>query len=41
MRNLKRTLSLALAALMLMSMMVVSAGAATKDFTDQGFHRFQ
>ena len=34
MRNLKRTLSLALAALMLMSMMVVSAGAATKDFTD-------
>ena len=34
MRNLKRTLSLALAALMLMGMMVVSAGAATKDFTD-------
>ena len=34
MRNLKRTLSLALAALMLMSMMVVGAGAATKDFTD-------
>ncbi|OUO30920.1 S-layer homology domain-containing protein, partial [Flavonifractor sp. An306] len=34
MRNLKRTLSLVLAALMLMSMMVVGAGAATKDFTD-------
>ena len=35
MRNLKRTLSLALAALMLMGMMVVSAGAASKDFTDK------
>ena len=34
MRNLKRTLSLVLAALMLMSMMVVGAGAASKDFTD-------
>ncbi|OUO37654.1 S-layer homology domain-containing protein, partial [Flavonifractor sp. An306] len=34
MRNLKRTLSLVLAALMLMSMMVVGAGAAVKDFTD-------
>ena len=33
MRNLKRTLSLA--ALMLMGMMVVSAGAASKDFTDK------
>ena len=35
MRNLKRTLSLVLAALMLMGMMVVSAGAASKDFTDK------
>ena len=35
MRNLKRTLSLVLAALMLMSMMVVGAGAASKDFTDK------
>ena len=34
MRNLKRTLSLALAAVMLMGMMVVGAGAASKDFTD-------
>ena len=34
MRNLKRTLSLVLAALMLMGMMVVGAGAASKDFTD-------
>ena len=34
MRNLKRVLSLALAALMLMGMMVVGAGAASKDFTD-------
>ena len=34
MRNLKRALSLALAALMLIGMMVVSAGAASKDFTD-------
>ena len=36
MRNLKRTLSLALAAVMLMGMMVVGAGAASKDFTDAG-----
>ena len=36
MRNLKRALSLALAAMMLMGVMVVSAGAATKDFTDKG-----
>ena len=35
MRNLKRALSLALAAMMLIGMMVVSAGAATKDFTDK------
>ena len=34
MRNLKRTLSLALAAVMLMGMMVIGAGAASKDFTD-------
>ena len=34
MRNLKRTLSLALAAVMLMGMMVVGAGAASSDFTD-------
>ena len=34
MRNLKRTLSLALAAVMLMGMMVVGASAASKDFTD-------
>ena len=34
MRNLKRVLSLTLAALMLMGMMVVGAGAASKDFTD-------
>ena len=34
MRNLKRALSLALAAMMLIGMMVVSAGAASKDFTD-------
>lgn len=34
MRNLKRTLSLVLAAMMLIGMMVVSAGAASKDFTD-------
>ena len=34
MRNLKRTLSLALAAVMLMGMMVVGAGAASRDFTD-------
>ncbi len=36
MRNLKRALSLALAAMMLIGMMVVSAGAASKDFTDKG-----
>ena len=36
MRNLKRTLSLALAAVMLMGMMVIGAGAASKDFTDAG-----
>ena len=35
MRNLKRALSLVLAAMMLIGMMVVSAGAATKDFTDK------
>ena len=35
MRNLKRALSLALAAMMLIGMMVVSAGAAYKDFTDK------
>ena len=35
MRNLKRALSLALAAMMLIGMMVVSAGAASKDFTDK------
>ena len=35
MRNLKRMLSLVLTALMLMSMMVVGAGAASKDFTDK------
>ena len=34
MRNLKRTLSLALAAVMLMGMMVIGAGAASSDFTD-------
>ena len=34
MRNLKRVLSLALAAFMLMGMMIVGAGAASKDFTD-------
>ena len=34
MRNLKRTLSLALSAVMLMGMMVVGAGAASSDFTD-------
>ena len=34
MRNLKRTLSLALASVMLMGMMVVGAGAASSDFTD-------
>ncbi len=34
MRNLKRTLSLALAAVMLMGMMIVGAGAASSDFTD-------
>ena len=34
MRNLKRALSLALAAMMLIGMMAVSAGAASKDFTD-------
>ena len=34
MRNLKRVLSLALASIMLLGMMVVSAGAASKDFTD-------
>ncbi|MCI7473831.1 MAG: S-layer homology domain-containing protein [Clostridiales bacterium] len=36
MRNLKRTLSLALAGVMLMGMMVIGAGAASKDFTDAG-----
>ncbi|WP_130870148.1 S-layer homology domain-containing protein [Intestinimonas massiliensis (ex Afouda et al. 2020)] len=35
MRNLKRALSLVLAAMMLIGMMVVSAGAASKDFTDK------
>ena len=35
MRNLKRALSLALASMMLIGMMVVSAGAASKDFTDK------
>ena len=35
MRNLKRALSLALAAMMLIGMMVVSAGAASKEFTDK------
>ena len=34
MRNLKRTLSLALSAVMLMGMMVIGAGAASSDFTD-------
>ena len=34
MRNLKRVLSLALASIMLLGMMVVGAGAASKDFTD-------
>ena len=34
MRNLKRVLSLGLAAVMLMGMMVVGAGAASSDFTD-------
>ena len=34
MRNLKRVLSLGLASVMLMGMMVVGAGAASKDFTD-------
>ncbi|MCI7473390.1 MAG: S-layer homology domain-containing protein [Clostridiales bacterium] len=34
MRNLKRALSLALAGVMLMGMMVIGAGAASKDFTD-------
>ena len=34
MRNLKRALSLALAAMMLIGMMVVGASAAAKDFTD-------
>lgn len=34
MRNLKRTLSLALSAIMLMGMMVIGAGAASTDFTD-------
>ena len=36
MRNLKRVLSLALAAMMLMGVMVVGASAASKDFTDAG-----
>ena len=35
MRNLKRALSLVLAAMMLIGMMVVGASAATKDFTDK------
>ena len=35
MRNLKRALSLVLAAMMLIGMMVVGANAATKDFTDK------
>ena len=35
MRNLKRALSLVLAAMMLIGMMAVSAGAASKDFTDK------
>ncbi len=35
MRNLKRTLSLVLAAVMLVGMMVVSASAASSDFTDK------
>ena len=35
MRNLKRALSLALAAMMLIGMMVVGASAASKDFTDK------
>ena len=34
MRNLKRVLSLGLASVMLMGMMVIGAGAASKDFTD-------
>ena len=34
MRNLKRALSLALAAIMLVGMMVVSASAASSDFVD-------
>ena len=34
MRNLKRVLSLGLASVMLMGMMIVGAGAASKDFTD-------
>ena len=34
MRNLKRTLSLALSAVMLMGMIVIGAGAASSDFTD-------
>ena len=36
MRNLKRALSLVLAAMMLIGMMVVGASAASKDFTDKG-----
>ncbi len=38
MRNLKRVLSLALASIMLLGMMVVGAGAASKDFTGSGFY---
>ena len=34
MRNLKRTLSLVLAAVMLVGMMVVGASAASSDFVD-------